>query len=204
VFSGYTMDTTELVFFLLAAIALPGSPGPAIAALLAVGSSHGWVHGLKFYGGLQSGLAIAAAVSVAGLFTAISVVPAAALLMTVVATLYLFYLAFTIALSPVGQETRNRLTSSSPLAGLFPGITNPKAYLAFASLFGSFEIVSASAIIDSMMKWFGVVMVMIVVDIVWLWAGVRLGQINMSVKSERVMNYTLAALIVIAALMALF
>lgn len=197
------MNITELWFFVLAAIALLGSPGPAIAAILAVGKSEGWTRGLRFYTGLQIGLATAAAISIIGLFAAIRVVPAATLVMSVVATLYLLYLAYSIASSPVGQKSRNNSRSSSIGSGLLLGLTNPKAYLAFISLFGSFQIVTKSSSFDSLAKWAIVVVVMVVVDLLWLWVGVRLGQLNMSSKSERIMNYILAATIVLAALLAL-
>ena len=136
------MNITEFWVFLLAAIALLGSPGPAIAAILAVGRAEGWTRGLGFYGGLQLGLATAAGIAIAGLFTAISMLPAATLTMSMVATIYLLYLAYKIASSPVGQETSKVSTSSSPIAGLLLGVTNPKAYAAFASLFASFQIFS--------------------------------------------------------------
>lgn len=66
------MDVAETARFLVAAIALLGSPGPAIAALLAVGRAEGWAGGLRFFAGLQIGLASAAAISVVGLFVVIS------------------------------------------------------------------------------------------------------------------------------------
>ena len=46
--------------FLLSAVALLGSPGPGIAALVAVGRADGLQGGLRFYGGMQIGLAAAA------------------------------------------------------------------------------------------------------------------------------------------------
>lgn len=196
------MNTTEFWVFLLAAVALLGSPGPAIAAILAVGRAEGWSRGLRFYGGLQIGLASAAGISIAGLFTAISLLPAATIVMTIVATIYLLFLAYKIASSPVGQDANEVSTSSSLGAGLLLGITNPKAYVAFVSLFASFQVVSNNSSLDSLVKWLIVVIVMIVVDLIWLWIGVKLGQLNMSNKSEKLLNFSLAAAIVMAAVVA--
>lgn len=70
------------------------------------------------------------------------------------------------------------------------GLTNPKAYLAFASLFASFVLVGGDLTRDSLLKWGGVVIVMIMVDIVWLWIGIRLGRLDLSVRSERAINGT--------------
>ena len=198
------MSVSELWFFLIASVALLGSPGPAIAALLAVGRTEGWSRGLLYFGGLQVGLALAAGISVAGLFAAINLVPGSTLVMSGIATTYLIYLSYKIATSPVGGESGGTFISSSPFSGFLLGVTNPKAYFAFASLFASFEIISFSRHFDSLIKLLSVVIVMIVVDLIWLWIGVRLGRLELSHKSERILNYVLAASIVTAALVTLF
>ena len=197
------MNQSELIPFTIAAIALLGSPGPAIAALLAVGRTGGWKGSLPFFGGLQLGLATAAGLTTVGLFAALSAFPQALIIMSFVATGYLLYLAYKIATSPVGQKQDIARPSQSSPAGFLLGVTNPKAYLAFASLFASFQISATSAALDSAAKWMGVVFVMIVVDIIWLWIGVRLGRLAMSELAERVMNYLLAASIVLATGLAL-
>jgi len=197
------LNLLELLGFLLVAVTLLGSPGPAIAAILAVGKNKGWTQGLRFYIGLMIGLAIAAGISIVGLLTAISLFPMAELLMTLFAIIYLFYLAFKIASSPLGQETSKVSKSYSSIAGLFLGLTNPKAYASFSSLFASFQIYSNNNFLDSTMKWFIVVIVMIIANIVWLWIGVKIGQLKLSNKSERILNYSLASTIVIAALVTL-
>ena len=70
-------------FFLASATALLGSPGPGIAALLAVGRVEGW-GGLRFYTGLQLGLAIAFGATAVGLLSLLETVPFAMGAMTVV------------------------------------------------------------------------------------------------------------------------
>lgn len=75
----------------------------AAFALAAVGKVHGGRKGLRFYGGLQLGLAAAAAVSAAGLVSLVTAIPALRIAMTVVAGAYLLYLAWKIATAPVGR-----------------------------------------------------------------------------------------------------
>jgi threonine/homoserine/homoserine lactone efflux protein len=79
------------------------------------------------------------------------------------------------------------------------GITNPKAYVAFASLMAPVTLVVSSALGDGILKWVLVVAVMIVVDILWLLAGVALGKASLPPNIERGLNYVLAAMIVAAA-----
>ncbi|MFD0860189.1 LysE family translocator [Roseovarius aquimarinus] len=200
------MEIIDLVAagaFTLAAIGLLGSPGPAIAALLAVGKTHGLGGGLRFYGGLQIGLATAAAISAAGFVSLIVAVPATRVVMIVVATAYLLYLAYKIATAPVRAEPSDAEAAAPKggfaLAGAVVGITNPKAYVAFASLMAPVTLVASTALGDGILKWLLVVLVMIVVDILWLLAGVALGRASLPPSIERGLNYILAAMIVAAA-----
>jgi len=194
------MDTAALGIFLTAAVGLLGSPGPAIAALIAVGRARGLVGGLPYFFGLQLGLATAAGITAAGLFTLLAAFPSALRVMMIAATIYLIYLAYKIASSPVGETAQvSNGAHSSPAAGFFLGVTNPKAYLAFASLLASYTLIKGSAQQDSFTKWFLLVMVMIVVDIVWLYVGVFLRGLILSPNSERVLNVTLGLTVLIAA-----
>jgi len=194
------MDTVALVIFLTAAVGLLGSPGPGIAALIAVGRARGLVGGLPYFLGLQLGLATAAGITAGGLFSLLAAFPSALHVMTIAATVYLIYLAYKIALSPVGETAQaSNGAHSSPAAGFLLGVTNPKAYLAFASLLASYTLIKGSAQQDTFTKWFLLVTVMIVVDIVWLYVGVFLRGLIRSPNSERVLNVTLGLTVLIAA-----
>lgn len=194
------MDTVALGIFLTAAVALLGSPGPGIAALVAVGRARGLVGGLPYFLGLQVGLAAAAGITAAGLFSLLAAFPSALRAMTIAATVYLIYLAYKIASSPVGEAAgASNGAHASPAAGFLLGVTNPKAYLAFASLLASYTLIKGSAQQDSFTKWFLLVAVMIVVDIVWLYVGVVLRGLILSPNGERVLNVTLGLTVLIAA-----
>lgn len=194
------MDTVATGLFLTAAVGLLGSPGPAIAALLAVGRARGFAGGLPYFLGLQLGLATAAGITAAGLFSLLAAFPSVLRVMTIAATVYLIYLAWKIASSPIGDTAQSRNGAhASPAAGFLLGVTNPKAYLAFASLLASYTLIKASAQHDALTKWFLLVVVMIVVDIIWLYAGAFLRGLSLSAKSERVLNVVLGLTVLIAA-----
>jgi threonine/homoserine/homoserine lactone efflux protein len=194
------MDTAALGLFLTAAVGLLGSPGPAIAALIAVGRARGLVGGLPYFLGLQLGLATAAGITAAGLFSLLAAFPSALRVMTIAATVYLIYLAYKIASSPAGETAQaGNGAHASPAAGFLLGVTNPKAYLAFASLLASYTLIKGSTRQDTFTKWFLLVAVMIVVDIVWLYLGVFLRGLILTPNSERVLNVTLGLTVLIAA-----
>jgi threonine/homoserine/homoserine lactone efflux protein len=190
----------SIAVFTLAAIALLGSPGPAIAALLVVGRSRGWSGSMPFYLGLQVGLAAAAAVSAAGLAVVLEANPSIAKSMTVVAVAYLAYLALkTISARPTGGGDAPHVTASAS-AGLVLGATNPKAYVAFASLMASQILLPQHPQFDMLLKWFVCVVVMVVVDLIWLFAGIALGMMKLGATRERALNLGFGVAILLTAL----
>lgn len=192
------------LLFILAATALLGSPGPGIAALIVAGRTLGMAGGLRLYAGMQVGLALAAALSAAGLASLLAAVPGMHLALTVVSTAYLAWLAWKVASAPVGdgaigEGSSARLTFAG---GFVLGAANPKAYLAFVSLFGSFAVASEPRA-DALIKWGLCVLVMVVVDIAWLALGVLLGRIRLGARGERAMNLAMGGAILAAAGLAL-
>lgn len=190
--------------FALAATALLGSPGPGIAALVAVGRSFKRRDALTFLGAMQAGLAIAAALSVLGLASLVHGVPTVRWTVMVLATAYLIWLAWKIASAPIttgaiGDVDSGSLTNKG---AFFLGVANPKAYLAFASLFGSFVVVrQASELTDAAGKWLISVLVMIVVDLAWLLLGMALGRIDLAPRHARGFNRLMGLTILAACLM---
>ncbi|MFI4966152.1 MAG: LysE family translocator [Caulobacterales bacterium] len=198
------MDFERTVLFVGAATVLLGSPGPGIGALIAVGRQGGFTAGQRFFWGLQAGLALAAGLTAVGLFSLVSAIPLAHLVLTAIATAYLLWLAFKIATADVGKG----LGGASPQAatvrgGFLLGASNPKSYMAFASLFGAYPVLVQGARADLSLKWLCCVLVMVVVDMLWLWAGAALGRIDLNPRRERLMNVAMAAIIVATALLSL-
>jgi len=185
--------------FMASATALLGSPGPGIAALLALGRAEGW-GSLRFYAGLQLGLAMAFAATAVGLLTLLQAMPFAMNAMMIASAAYLIYLAYRIATAPVGSALQGAPARSSLVSGFVLGIANPKAYIAFASLLASQTLVEHDRPIDTLLKWIICVIVAIVVDIVWLYVGVKLQQTVLRPQTERILNFSLAATILLAAL----
>jgi threonine/homoserine/homoserine lactone efflux protein len=199
----YELSSLAAELFLLSAFALLGSPGPGIAALLVIGRLRGFAGGLRFFAGLQVGLALAAAISSSGLLSITGSLPGVTQLLTLAASIYLGILAWSIATSPVGDAISTENVASTFSAGLLLGISNPKAYLAFITLFASQTLIVSSGRADAMLKWMLTVAVIFVVDIAWLYVGERLGRVSLSARSERITNVVLGAVILVVALSSL-
>ncbi len=197
------MDHRAWILFVTSATVLLGSPGPAIAALLAVGKQVGWPGGFRYYLGLQVGLATAAAISAAGLISVLDTSPAISRALSIIATFYLLYVAYAIASAPVGRVAEERPKSFSPVGGAILGLTNPKAYLAFASLFAAPVHMTHAPPLVVESKWMCCVLVMIVVDLAWLWFGIAIGQATWTNSTERRLNILMGIAVAASAVLAL-
>lgn len=215
------METIPPVAFVLAAGGLLGSPGPAIAALVAVGRTETLAVALRYYAWLQVGLAAAATLVASGVGAMLHAAPAMRRAMSIVAVAYLLYLAFRIATAPVeSAPVESAPVEGAPVEGapvkgapggqirvtpesaLLLGLANPKAYLAFASLFASAPLVERAGF-DAAIKLALIVAVMLIVDLAWLLLGGVLGRMRMHRRSERTLNIAMGAAIVAAAWMSL-
>lgn len=193
------MDEVAIGLFLVTTLGLIGSPGPGIAALIAVGRTAGLVGGLRFYAGLQLGLATAFAATGAGILTILQGLPGALPVMSVVAGGYLVHLAWRIATAPVGDTPTETVRSgTSGIAGAVLGVTNPKAYIAFAALMATRSLAPGDPAADLSLKWILCVAIAALVDIVWLAAGAGLNLVALPPRAERTLNLSLGAMIVAA------
>ena len=86
--------------FILAALALAGSPGPATLSLAATGAAFGARRGLGYMTGINLGMLGVITVTASGVVGILLALPGATPLISVVAGGYFLYLAFRIATAP--------------------------------------------------------------------------------------------------------
>lgn len=194
-------DWTALSLYLLAALALLGAPGSVPLALAAAGRRVGWRGTLPFFLGVEVGLGIGAALTAAGIMTALIAVPSIKLGLMIVAVAYLLYLAWRTAFAPIGRLAAGDF-ALNPLSGVIVGIANPKGFAAFAAIMAGFTIVPDMALWDGVVKWAGVMAVVIAVDIVWIAIGILIGSVDLSPRHERMINIGFGIAIVATAIFA--
>ena len=131
----------------------------------------------------------------------VTAVPGLAQAMSIVSAIYLVWLAWTIASGPIGEMALQRRVVSTFAAGALLGLSNPKAYLAFASLFAMPAIIPGNHPSDTAFKWSLIVLVIIIVDLAWLAMSARLRHFGFSPVSERAINIALGLLILFSVLL---
>ena len=115
-----------LLGFILAGIALTGSPGPATLSLAAVGAAFGARRGLAYMAGIIAGVVTVMALVASGLAGLVLAVPQAAALTGTLAAAYIVWLAWRIASAPPLRH-HGGARPPSIVAGFLLALANPKA-----------------------------------------------------------------------------
>ncbi len=131
--------------FLLAAIALAGSPGPATLSLAAAGAAFGARRVVGYFIGIVVGMVAVMAITASGLVGLLLAVPGATPVVTVAAALYFVWLAWRIATAPPLTEEASQGQPPSFAGGLALSLINPKGYAAMAALFSGFVLLRRPA-----------------------------------------------------------
>lgn len=181
--------------FLLAGLALAGSPGPATLSLAATGAAFGRRGGLGYLAGNVAGMVMVMILTASGVVALILAVPGASLVLTVIAALYFAYLALRIALAlPLGETTADARRPDF-LAGVILSLVNPKGYVAMAALFSGFALIPDQMVLDTALKITLLTAVIIAVNTVWLLAGGLLTPAFQHPSLSRLVNVIFAALL---------
>ncbi|MEA2845565.1 MAG: hypothetical protein QOG78_846 [Rhodospirillaceae bacterium] len=192
-----------LAAFLLAAVALAGSPGPATLSLTATGAAFGARRGAAYLAGIVVGMVGVMAIVASGLVGLLLAVPGATPVVTVLAAAYFLYLAWRIATAPpLAADTALRRTPTFA-GGLLLSLINPKGYAAMAALFSSFVLVHERLALDVAAKMAVLVLIITAVNVAWLLAGAALTRFFRDPRTNRMINVAFAILLVASVALAL-
>jgi len=186
----------NLPSFVLAGVALTGSPGPATLGLAAAGAAFGLRRSLALFVGILVGVLVVMMVTATGLTGLVLAQPGLGPAVSALAAAYMLYLAYRIGPAPPPGE---RAASDRPpgfAPGLFLGFGNPKAYAAMAALYSGFVLVRDRPVADVAAKTAILLAIMIVVDWAWLLLGSALTGAFRRPALGRTINIAFAVLLV--------
>nr|WP_279546101.1 LysE family transporter [Pseudoteredinibacter isoporae] len=179
-----------------------GSPGPAPMALAAIGAGFPLRQGVAFLAGILCGLLWVMSFAALLLNGLLSIHDNLMLLMQIVASLYILWLAWSIAAAPINSAASSSTIAPGFWQGFVFNLINPKAYAAFVALFSSFLLPhedSLSALLLTAICCFSVA---VFVDGAWLLAGRLLRGIFSKPGQGRYLRILFALLMVLALLVA--
>ncbi len=182
--------------FILAALALCGSPGPATVSLAATGAAFGSLRGLAYMIGIDAGMVVVMAVTAAGVTSLVLAIPGAAPVVAILAALYFIHLAWRIATAPPLSQDAAQGSEPTFAAGVLLSLINPKGYAAMAALFSGFVLIRDRPEFDAAFKLAVLTVIVASVNAAWLFAGAALTRFFREPRTSRIINVTFAILLV--------
>ena len=189
--------------FLLAGLALAGSPGPATLSLAAAGAAFGTRRVAGYLAGIVVGMVAVMAITASGVVGLLLAVPGVTPVVTGAAALYFVWLAWRIATAPPLAADSGERQSPSFLGGFGLSLVNPKGYAAMAALFSGFALVRERLALDAVAKAAVTAAVIILVNLAWLFAGAALTRTFRAPGPNRIINVTFAILLIASVAVAL-
>ncbi len=191
-----------LAGFLLAALALAGSPGPATLSLTATGAAFGACRGVAYLAGIVVGMVLVMAAVAGGLVGLLTAVPGMTPVVTVLAAAYFLYLAWRIAMAPSLTYADTARRAPTFIAGLALSLVNPKGYAAMAALYSGFVLVPDRLGFDIAAKMAALTLIIVAVNAGWLLAGSGLTRFFRDPYSNRLIKIVFAVLLVVSVVLA--
>jgi threonine/homoserine/homoserine lactone efflux protein len=182
--------------FILAGIALAGSPGPATLSLAATGAAFGSRRGLAYMTGIDFGMVLVMAITASGVTGVLLALPGATPIVAALAALYFVYLAWRIATAPPLTEHAGERRNPSFMAGVLLSLINPKGYAAMAALFSGFALIKARPELDAAFKLVVLLTLIIAVNAAWLFSGAALTRFFRDPRTNRAINVSFAILLI--------
>lgn len=180
-----------------------GSPGPATISLAGIGTAFGFKKGIPYLLGIILGTFGVLLMIATGLTALLLAQPLIVTVLTIVAAIYILYLAWKIASATVG--TSNLVTEQVPsfISGCVLALSNPKAFAAIGAVYSGHVLISDSFIGDSIAKIAALTIVIVIVNASWLMFGSSFSKILNDPKKGKVINVIFALMLVISVALAL-
>lgn len=181
---------------IVASAVVMGSPGPSTISVTAMGAAFGFRRSLKYAFGLISGTLCVLLAVAGGVVALLLTIPLAGQALEAISVLYILYLAFKIATAPPLEARGEQRTAPAFLGGFVLAVANPKAWLAIAAVLAGTTVVVEDAGMDALVKIVLLSAMIAIIHIVWLFTGASLSRMLHDPRSSRVINVSLAVLLV--------
>jgi threonine/homoserine/homoserine lactone efflux protein len=188
--------------FLLAAVALAGSPGPATLSLAAAGAAFGARKVVAYLVGIVVGMVAVMAITASGVVGLLLALPGVAPVVTAVAAIYFVWLAWRIATAPPLSDQHAERRAPSFAGGFALSLINPKGYAAMAALFSSFMLLPDRLSADAAAKIAVLTVVITAVNVLWLLSGTILTGMFRDPRTNRIVNVLFAVLLLASVVLA--
>ena len=187
---------TAAVFFLII------TPGPGVLTTAGIGSGFGWAAGLRFLVGLFIGTNLVMIAVALGLTAVMFSVPELRVVFLGASVAWFLYLAAKIALAGAKIGFIEAEKAPGLMHGIGLQLINPKAYSVNNLLIAGYPFWPDSLLVEVVLKVLFMNAVWIPVHLIWLGAGVTVRRLELPAHVQRLINYAMAASLVVVVLLA--
>lgn len=195
------MDYGKMALVTLFAISMVGSPGPVNMLLMASGANFGYRRSFPFLVGSISGFLLVCIATALGLGTLFTTSPVLQLVFLGASLLYILYLAWRVAMA------NPQLATATEQPGFLSGIVlhplNPKAWVTIVAAYSQFISPEDSYATQAIV----IIAIFLIVSLpfnsLWCYGGDLLRRLVTSPRIMRMINISLAALMLIVVAFAL-
>ncbi len=181
-----------MLTFAVAVFLLIITPGPGVLSTAGVGAAYGVRPGLNYILGLFIGTNLVSLAVISGLAAVVLGVPTLRIVLTIASAGYLLYLAARIAFAGSRIAFIEAKAPPGVVAGVLLQLINPKAYVVNTTLFSSFPFLPDSLLLETLSKLVILNAIWIPIHLAWLFAGVTLHKLDLSPRTQRIINYGMA------------
>ena len=193
-----------MLTFSLAVTLLMLTPGPAVLMIANIGVNFDFRKGVPFVFGVIVGANVVALSVVLGIASVINTYTLLRLILLIISSIFIFYLAVKILMQNSVKETTCNFRKINFYDGLVLQILNPKNYIVQITLFSGFLIWNDNFILEAFIKLVIANMIWFPMHLLWLLLGVTLKKMQLSRKSLKILNMFMAGSLLSFIAMAFF
>lgn len=180
-----------MLSYTLGVLVLMAIPGPALLTIFGIGASFGYHAGIRYVTGVYVGANVTTLFVFSGLSTLLLEFPGLRSALCLLSLTYFVYLAVRIGLA----GSRLGIVKQAPpgfRAGVMLQLVNPKTYMTISALYFGFPILADAPVNEAIIKIIIANIIWIPGHFLWLYAGVKVNRLDLSPRSTRILNITLA------------
>ena len=193
-----------MLTFSLAVTLLMLTPGPAVLMIANIGVNFDFRKGVPFVFGVIVGANVVALSVVLGIASVINTYTLLRLILLIISSIFIFYLAVKILMQNSAKETTSNFKKINFYDGLVLQILNPKNYIVQITLFSGFLIWNDNFILEAFIKLVIANMIWFPMHLLWLLLGVTLKKMQLSRKNLKILNMVMAGSLLSFIAMAFF
>jgi threonine/homoserine/homoserine lactone efflux protein len=167
-------------------------------SLAGLGTAFGFRLSLGYLVGIIAGTTVVLLMVASGVTALVLAQPILLSALTILAGVYILYLAWKIATAPVGPLAQHSKHAPAFVPGFTLAIANPKAFAAIGAVYAGHTLVADDLVVNTVYKLVALTLVIIIVNTAWLTFGATFARILKNPVAGRAANILFATMLVVS------